>query len=181
MSNVILYIATSQVGFIADKNGGVNWLTQPDETTVEDCGYKDFYDRVEAIVMGSSSYEQILGFGEWLWPSKPTYVFSSRPIDIQRTDVFSAGNKVHDFMRQFQAENWGKNIWLLGDAKLVQSFAEQNLIDEYIITIFPTALSKGISLCIPYEGFDLVETKKYSGGILEGVFQKTYLKKCRNR
>lgn len=180
MSNVILYIATSQDGFIADKNGDVNWLPHPDKTTGEDCGYKDFYDRVDAIIMGSSSYKQILGFGEWLWPGKPTYVFSSRPIDIQRSDVFSAGDKVDNFMRQFQAENSRKNIWLLGGAKLVQSFAEQNLIDECIITIFPTVLNEGISLCLPYEGFDLVQTKKYSGGILEGVFQKTYFKKYMN-
>ncbi len=177
MSNVILYIATSQDGFIADKNGDVNWLPQPNEATGEDCGYKDFYNRVDAIVMGSSSYEQILGFGEWLWPGKPTYVFSSKPIDIQRPNVCSAGNNVGNFMGQFQAENSGKNIWLLGGAKLVQSFAVQGLIDEYIITIFPTILKEGISLYLPYEGFDLVETKKYSGGILEGVFQKTYLKK----
>ncbi|MBM3857614.1 MAG: dihydrofolate reductase, partial [Verrucomicrobia bacterium] len=31
MSNVILYIATSQDGFIADEQGGVDWLpSEPD-------------------------------------------------------------------------------------------------------------------------------------------------------
>ncbi len=176
MSNIILYIATSQDGFIADKNGGVDWLPQPNETKGEDYGYKDFYKRVDAIVMGSSSYEQILGFGEWLWPGKPTYVFSSRPVDIQRSDVFLAGTKVDTFMHKFQAENPKQNIWLLGGAKLIQSFAAQNLIDECIITIFPTVLNEGISLSLAYEDFDLVETKKYSGGALEGIIQKTYLK-----
>lgn len=175
MSKVILYVATSKDGFIADKNGGVDWLPHPNETIGEDYDYKNFYARIDAIVMGSRSYEQILGFGEWLWPGKPTYVFSSRSIDIQRPDIFLAGTEVNSFMHEFQVKHPTQTIWLLGGAKLAQSFAKQNLIDECIITIFPTVLNEGVSLSLDYEGFELIKTKKCSGNA-EDVLQKTYLK-----
>ena len=74
MSKIILYIATSLDGFIADVDGGVDWLPHPDDP--EDiCGYKALMKRIDTIVMGSCSYEQILTFGKWAWPDKQTYVF----------------------------------------------------------------------------------------------------------
>ena len=66
MSKVILYIATSQDGFIADKDGDVNWLSQPeDDSDLEVVGYKNLMQRIDTIIMGSNSYKQILGFGNW--------------------------------------------------------------------------------------------------------------------
>src|SRR6478736_1811293 len=72
----ILYIATSQDGFIADKDGGVGWLDPYNNIEGEDCGYHGFYESIDGIIMGSRSYEQIVGFGEWIWPGKPAYVFT---------------------------------------------------------------------------------------------------------
>jgi dihydrofolate reductase len=61
MNKIILYIATSQDGFIADKNGGVDWLPQPkDDAELEAVGYKDLIARIDTILMGSRSFEQIL-------------------------------------------------------------------------------------------------------------------------
>jgi dihydrofolate reductase len=42
MNKIILYIATSKDGFIADKNGGVDWLPHPkNDHDLETVGYKD--------------------------------------------------------------------------------------------------------------------------------------------
>ena len=63
MAEVSLFIATSLDGFIADSEGGVDWLF-----TDQDYGYAAFFATIGALVMGRRTYEQVLGFGDWrLW------------------------------------------------------------------------------------------------------------------
>lgn len=67
MSKVILYIATSADGFIADDSGGIDWLPQPTSSVdLETVGYNRLIERIDTIVMGSRSYEQIMTFGAWV-------------------------------------------------------------------------------------------------------------------
>lgn len=169
MSKIILYIATSQDGFIADKNGGVDWLPHP-EDDADEVGYGALMNRISSIVMGSRSYQQILGFGDWAWGDKTTYVFTSQPLITTRSDIFF----VHDDVKEFMDKSPKGDIWLLGGAELVKSFAQERLIDECIITIVPTVLGEGIPLEFLYGDFDLVETKT----VLDGIVQKKYLRKA---
>jgi hypothetical protein len=71
MPKIKLYIATSLDGFIAEPDGGVDWLF-----TDDDYGYTAFFGSVEALVMGRHTYEQVLGFGEWPYEDRPTYVLT---------------------------------------------------------------------------------------------------------
>ena len=65
MNKIILYIATLLDGFIADNNGGVDWLShQKDDSEFEAVCYKSLMSRIDIILMESRSYKQILGFGE---------------------------------------------------------------------------------------------------------------------
>lgn len=80
MPKVILYIATSEDGFIADKNGGVEWLPAPSDEA-EDFGYKEFYNSIDCLVMGSATYEQCLTFGPWPYPDKTTFVYTKRSLN----------------------------------------------------------------------------------------------------
>lgn len=57
MTKVIVYIATSQDGYIADEKGSVDWLPQTEEQTGgEDYGYHAFYDSIDAIAIGRKTY-----------------------------------------------------------------------------------------------------------------------------
>ena len=168
----ILYIATSQDDFIADKDGGVGWLDPYNNIEGEDCGYHAFYDSIDGIIMGSRSYEQILGFGEWIWPGKPTFVFTARMLEVERSEVVFVSEDVATFMSQLQSKNRHQNLWLLGGAELIKSFADLGLIDECITTIIPTSLGEGIPLSLPYKDFELTNTKKCK----EGIVQKTYVR-----
>lgn len=131
----ILYIATSQDGFIADKEGGVAWLDTYNNIEGEDCGYLAFYESIDGIIMGSHSYEQILGFGEWIWPGKLTYVFTTKSLKGERPEVVLVHENVSTFMSQLQSKEQHQNLWLLGGAKLIKSYAALGLIDECIITM----------------------------------------------
>jgi len=66
-----------------------------------------------------------------------------------------------------------KDIWLLGGAQLAQSFAQEGLIDEIILTIVPQTLGTGIPLGLSFEKFDLITEKS----LTDGMVQQIYLRK----
>ena len=60
---VSVFIATSLDGFIARKNGNIDWLMAADSSDkAEDYGYQEFYDSIDCLVMGRNSLEKIIGF-----------------------------------------------------------------------------------------------------------------------
>ena len=94
MPRVIVYIAMSLDGFIADRDGGVGWLDDIHPSEADgDFGYAEFYDSVGSLIMGRATYDQVLDFGAWPYPGKPTCVFTSNPPGDDHPDVeFVSGN-----------------------------------------------------------------------------------------
>lgn len=174
MNRIILYIATSLDGFIADIQGGVDWLPHPkDDAELEVVGYKELMSRIDTILMGSRSYKQILGFGDWGWPDKRTYVFTSKQLEIDKPYISITHDNPPAFIATLQDRKSDKDIWLLGGAQLAQSFAHEGLIDEIILTIVPQTLGAGIPLGLTFENFDFRSEK----ALMDGMTQKIYLKK----
>ena len=177
MAHIVLYIATSRDGFIADKNGGVDWLPLPE--TGEDFGFDDFVASIDVIAQGSRTYEQSLSFIEsgivpdLPYQNKHMYVFTRHPMTTSRSDVTFISS-IEDFLNILTTNPSIKRVWLLGGAELIASFQEYDLIDECIITIIPIDLHEGIALPQSiYDTITEVETKHYSQGIIE----KRYLRK----
>ena len=174
MNKIILYIATSEDGFIADKNGGVDWLPQPkDDMELEAVGYKALMSRIDTIVMGSRSYKQIIGFGDWAWPDKHTYVFSTQVLDVPFPCITVTNDSPLEFMKKIENRSSHKDIWLLGGAELAKSFAKEGLIDEIMLTIVPQVLGDGIPLGLSFNNFDLSEERR----LMDGMVQRLYLRK----
>jgi dihydrofolate reductase len=168
MANVILYIATSLDSYIARKDGRVDWLSMV-ETSDTDYGYADFYQSVDALVMGSRTYEQALGFGDWPYPGKPSYVFTTRNLTSERKDVIFTSAKPDTVIREMDAQGFTR-IWLVGGAELTAVFLKFHLVDEYILSVVPTILGEGIPLFlppIPEEKLKLVELQQYPTGLVQ--------------
>jgi dihydrofolate reductase len=173
MNKIILYIATSLDSFIADINGGVDWLPHPkDNAELEAVGYKDLMERIDTILMGSRSYKQILGFGDWGWSDKHTYVFTSKKLETDKPYISMTHDSPLEFMAKLKDRKSDKDIWLLGGAQLAQSFAQEGLIDEIILTITPQTLEEGIPLGLTFQGFDLTSQKALTDGMTQKVYRK---------
>jgi dihydrofolate reductase len=71
-----VYIATSLDGFIARKDGSIDWLTSIEDPAGEDYGYAEFMEGIDAIVMGRGTFETILSFPSWPY-TRPVFVLSS--------------------------------------------------------------------------------------------------------
>lgn len=169
MNKIILYIAISLDGYIADKHGGVDWLPQPkSDAELKAVGYKNLMLRIDTILMGSNSYKQILGFGDWGWQDKQTYVFTSKKLENDKPYI----NITHENPKSFvQNHTSYKDIWLLGGANLARSFAQANLIDEIILTIVPQTLGEGIPLGLNFDNFELISETP----LIDSMIQKSYL------
>jgi dihydrofolate reductase len=62
-----VFIATSLEGYIADKNGGIDWLHATPNSDNEDMGYVEFTKGIDALVMGRVTFETVCGF-DVDWP-----------------------------------------------------------------------------------------------------------------
>jgi dihydrofolate reductase len=138
-SQCIVYVAISEDGFIADENGGVDWLPHPDDPE-DTLGYQQLLSQIDTIAMGRKSYEQICAFGAWAWPEKKTIVFSHQEIDSIHSSITKNSCSPTEFMNQQTG-----SVWLMGGAELMHSFMKANLVDRYIITVVPNVkLGRGI-------------------------------------
>lgn len=169
MTKVVLYIATSQDGFIADQEGSIDWLSSMAD--IQDCGYCAFYQSVDALAMGSHTYEQTLSFGEWPYLNKPTYVFTKRLLQSPIKEVYFVTIKVEEFLQKIKTKI--ARLWLVGGAELLDSFNQLGKIDEVIITKFPILLGEGLPL-----GLNLDEWKKdqiinYEEGVVQEYYTKS--------
>jgi dihydrofolate reductase len=137
---VILFIATSIDGFIARKNGDIDWLF-----TDQDYGYREFFSCVDTVVMGRKTYAASLAFGEYPYPGRISYVFSRTRKGQQDDNARFVAPDPAEFIAGLKSKP-GKHIWLVGGSELIQSFVQCDLIDEYVISVHPVILGSGIPL-----------------------------------
>jgi dihydrofolate reductase len=168
MAKFILYIATSIDGYIARLDGKVDWLPTP-----EDSSYAKFYDSVDALVMGSTTYVQVLSFGDWVYPDKLSYVLTNRNLSTERSDVLFVKGGIEEVIQDVHQKGY-ERVWLVGGGKVVSLFMRQGLVDEYIITVIPIILGTGISLyqSVPELKLDLIGMQSYSSGMVELHYKK---------
>ncbi|MBN3873122.1 dihydrofolate reductase family protein [Nostoc sp. JL33] len=173
MTKVTLYIAASLDGYIARSDGGIDWLSILD-TEAEDYGYAAFYESIDAIVLGSKTYEIGLSFDQWPYPEKKSFVFTQRHLKSERQDIVFVSDTVKQALANIEAQGL-QNIWLVGGGALINSFLQHSLIDEYIISTIPIILGGGIRLFPPFspeEKLELINSKQYSTGLLQAHYRR---------
>jgi dihydrofolate reductase len=142
-----VFIARSLDGYIADKNGGLDWLNSVPNPDHLDLGYDKFIQSVDAIVMGRATFETVCSF-DMDWPYKiPVFVLSSSlksiPEDLKNKVVLVSGS-LSKILNQIHKKGYTQ-LYIDGGVT-VQNFLKEDLIDELIITTIPILLGGGIPL-----------------------------------
>lgn len=168
MGKIVLFIAASLDGFIADPDGGVAWLERFD-VEGEDHGYERFLSGVDTVVMGATTYEQDVARGEWPYGNRPTWVFTHRelPSPIGATLRFVSG-PVADVVPSIR-ETSARDVFLVGGAQLVAQFLSAQAIDELILFVVPVVLGAGVRLFHDAgpAAAELIHAKPYATGLVE--------------
>jgi dihydrofolate reductase len=140
---VQLYVATSLDGYIASPEGNIDWLEQFD---TEDDGYETFMESVGTLIMGRTTYDKILTFGQWAYGDRETYVITHRTEEQPSTPntLFYSGD-LEELIDNIHSKQT-KNIWLVGGAETVKQFLELDLLNDILVHTMPILLGKGISL-----------------------------------
>lgn len=146
MKNIV-YIAKSLDGYIADQNGGVDWLHDTPNPTGDDMGFAAFMDSIDALVMGRNTLEIVLSFGiDWPY-NKPVFVLSNTLTQVPaglEEKVFLLNGELKTIVADLHAKGFN-NLYIDG-GNTIQGFLQEDLIDEMIITTIPTLLGGGIPL-----------------------------------
>lgn len=172
---VVLYIATSVDGYIADAEGGVDWLEDFQEESAGDEdveGFKEFFKSVDCLVMGATTYEQVLTFGEWPYDDKPTYVFTHRDLSPATNSVEFIDRNVAAVSSNLKREH--DRIWLVGGAYLAQTFLDEHEVDELRLFFIPVLLGNGVSLFsgeYNRQRLRLIDTGAHDSGIVEHHYE----------
>ncbi len=180
-SRVTIHMAASLDGFVARKDGSVDWLETTDQFEdgdTLDAGFvEDFLKTIDCYVMGSRTYETALsfeakGFG-WSYGDKPTFVLTSRNLPrIRDTVEFCSGDLVQfvngDLRSRF------RSIWFVGGGAVCGECLRLGLADEIRYSILPVLIGEGISFFgrlskdIPLH---LTEVKGYQSGTVELCYE----------
>lgn len=147
MRKVVLFIAMSLDGYIADEQGNVDWLNGQNNNEDNIDTYSVFIKDVDTVIMGWNTYHQIvteLSPKEWVYADLTSYVITHRECASTDRIIFTGKNPC-DIVNELKQEQ-GKNIWICGGADIIRQLMESDLIDEYYISVIPTILGSGIRL-----------------------------------
>ncbi|WP_340818151.1 dihydrofolate reductase family protein [Methanolobus sp. WCC4] len=166
MRDVILLITCSLDGFIAAEDGNVDWLLGEDEYD-----FDAFLDGVDTLLMGYTTYKQVLGFGKWPYEGKECYVFTKEHLHSKDDNVVFSNDPVGTTENLMLGT--GGAIWVVGGPSIISPLLNKNLINEFRITIQPVILGKGIPLFKDIKKsirLKLKSTQRYDSGIVDLVY-----------
>lgn len=169
MRRVLLNVTTSLDGYLADPEGGVDWLQPFDGDIPRD--YLDLLETIDTFVMGRATWEvsRKLEGGLDLFAGKRVVVFTSR------TDLgpYDGVEFVHEAPPEFVAElkqQAGGTVWLFGGGQLASALIDAGLVDDYLIAVQPIVLGTGIPLWRPIASRHPLThtlTRQWPGGVVE--------------
>ena len=164
---VVLYITASLDGFIADVEGGVEWLEGAGD---EDYGFGHLMHSIDTVLQGSHTYLDTMHLVDHdPYAGKTNFVFTSRD-DLP---VLGSPQFVHEdpakFVQRLKQEAGGR-IWLVGGGELASHLVGAGLVDEIDLFVQPIVLGDGIPLWRPplqERHLELIEAKPWPGGLAE--------------
>ncbi len=169
-----VFIACSLDGFIADKDGKVDWLHSLPVPENEDMGYKKFMSEIDALVMGRVTFETVCSF-DVPWPyEKPVFVLSNsltKVSDEHKGKVQLLKGSCSEILHSLHAK--GHQRLYIDGGKTIQRFLKEDLIDEMILTTIPIVLGDGFPLFSPMNQkleFACTKSRIYAEAIVQNHF-----------
>jgi dihydrofolate reductase len=180
-SRVTIHMVASLDGFVARKDGRVDWLEVSDEFAAGeslDPGFvESFLKTIDCYVMGSRTYETALSFDNqglgWPYGTKPTFVLTSRELPRIRDTVEFCSGDLAEFVNERLRPAF-RSIWFVGGGVVSGECLRLGLADEIRYSILPILIGDGIRF---FEKLDrdvilhLAEVKAYKSGTVSLCYQ----------
>jgi dihydrofolate reductase len=172
---VTVHMAASLDGFIARRDGRVDWMDTSDAfeggEVMAPADVAAFLATIDCYVMGSRTYERALAFeaqgSGWAYGNTPVVVLTHRLLPSRSGVEFYSGDVAHLLAVRLKPRY--RHIWCVGGGEVAAAWVRLGLADEVRFSVLPVAIGDGISF---FEGLDrdvalhLVEVKAYASGIV---------------
>lgn len=160
MRKVVLSAGISLDGYIARRDGSVDWLVPDPEYD-----FSAFFKTIDVAIMGRKTYD-VFKKGPSL--NMETYVFSRAAPAGMRDGVEFVSGSGAGLINELKSKP-GKNIWLAGGGELAREFFKEDLVDQIDLGVLPVLLGEGIPLFpteFPQRNFKLASHRSYPNGLL---------------
>lgn len=152
-----VFIATSADGFIATKDGGVDWLHSAGKKDVDmgdnaDMGFQKFIDSVDCMIMGRKTMEVISSFNlppeHWPYGDLKIIVLSNSlkefPDNMKDKNMEFFSGEISTLVEKLEKEGYS-NAYVDGGTT-IQQFIQHKLVTQMTISRAPILLGEGIPL-----------------------------------
>lgn len=162
---ISIYIAASIDGYIARKDGGLDWLDRVGGFD-EDYGFQKLLSSIDALIIGRKTYEVAITVPD-PYPGKRVIVLSNtlnsvrNDMEVYRGDLAVLLTKLH--------ADGVKHIWIDGGTTLSQ-FLSCHMVDKMTLSIIPVILGTGIPLFSMIDEeipFRVVSSQAYPSGLVQ--------------
>jgi dihydrofolate reductase len=168
-------------GFMAEPDGGLDWHLQ---NWTADMGQIlcEQLNQADTLLLGRNTYSAMAGY----WPavsagcsaiSRDDLVYAAminnypKIVCSTTLDTLSWNNSqlIKKNIRQEITklkQKQGKAIMVYGSHKLVQQLIKFNLVDEYLLWVYPVSIGCGISLFSDKQKLKLIRSRRLPSGVV---------------
>jgi dihydrofolate reductase len=174
-------------GFIAGKDGNIDWLNDQPQIEGEDFGFTDFMKSVDVMVMGRNTFDTVVAFGKDMWAygdDIPIVVWTRNVANVKIPDwlrdkdnniLIKSSPSAQALWEELQEKQY--TMVYVDGGKTIRSFLKAGLIHRLHLTRIPILLGEGIPLFgggeeggMPQQALKHVSTKSYSNGFVVSVY-----------
>jgi dihydrofolate reductase len=169
---VSVFVGTSVDGFIARKNGALDFLPAGGG---EPHGYDEFIATVDALVIGRKTFETVLAFPSWPYGARRVVVLSSRHIDfsgVRGGVVEQMGGAPAEIVARLEGRGV-QHIYVDGGIT-VQEFLRAGMVQRLTITRVPVLIGEGVPLfgTLPRDmRLRHLGTQTYASGLVKSEYE----------
>eukprot|EP00571_Detonula_confervacea_P001098 CAMPEP_0172314508 /NCGR_PEP_ID=MMETSP1058-20130122/22722_1 /TAXON_ID=83371 /ORGANISM="Detonula confervacea, Strain CCMP 353" /LENGTH=186 /DNA_ID=CAMNT_0013028395 /DNA_START=139 /DNA_END=699 /DNA_ORIENTATION=- len=177
-----VFIALTLDGFIAGKDGSVDFLNDYQSSASKedgDMGFSNFLNSVDLLVFGRKTWDQVISFGVDVWPygDRKVWIWSRNPSDVHIPECIAKQAKAicaspPDIMKLAGDEGY-QHAYIDGGTT-IHEFLQHGYIQELILTRVPLLLGSGVPLFssntnkLPLEH---LVTRSYSNGLVQSHYR----------
>ena len=137
-------VAASLDGFIADPNGGYDWVVM--DPAID---FAALFAEFDTAVMGRKTYDVLVAQGgDGALPGLDVVVFSRTRPPAERGGVRIVSREPREVVTELKAQP-GRDIWLYGGGALFRTLLDAGLVDTVEVAVMPVLLAAGIPLLPP--------------------------------
>ena len=142
MVDTIYMFAMSLDGYIANDDGGFDWLNEFPANA--DFDFDAFVASVTGIIMGRDTFDVIRAEPEWPYSGIPCVVATHRSIDNLPNNMKTMAGSPQELLDAVRAMGADGRVWIFGGGNMVRQFLDAGLLDTVEIGTIPVILGKGI-------------------------------------